>query len=133
MQVRVWNDNVHPFKQTIDEIEYVIPAGKFVEMDEAEADKLLKAYSPILVDYDGRPRPESYKKLRLDTEDLKRNAVRKEARNKSGSYICQACGYVASNKWELNGHVMDEHKHQFDDNEEALKEIKKDESQRKKA
>lgn len=133
MLVRVWNDNVHPFQQKIGETMYKIPAGQCVEMDEDEADKLLKTYSPIIADYDGRPVATSFKKLRIDEEDIRKNNDRKEARHKAGSYVCQACGYVASNKWELNGHTQAEHPDQWEDPQGAREAIVKETKARKKA
>lgn len=123
MLVKVWNDNVHPFKQKIAENMYSIPAKGYIEMDQDEADKLLKAFSPIEVDYDNRPLPTSYKMLRIDEDDLKKVRMRSEAKTKGGSYICQACGYVASNKWELDGHSLDMHQKDLDDVEEAMASI----------
>lgn len=130
MFVKVWNDNTYPFKQNLHNVEYKIPAGEYIELDEEEADKLLKAFSPIKVDYDGRALPSSYKKLRIDKEDKEKAIRSREARGKTGHYVCQACGYIASNKWELNGHVQDLHKDQFEDPEEALASLEEDKPKR---
>jgi len=119
MQVRVWNDNQHPFTQELAEKVYKIGPRECLEMDEEEADRLLKAFSPIEVDYDGKPTPRSYKMLRLDPEDLARNKAKKANKSRSGTYLCQACGYVAANQWELNGHTEAEHKDQWEDLSEA--------------
>lgn len=133
MKVRVWNDNVHPFSQKIKDVVYKIPAKQCIEIDQEEANHLVKSYSPIEVDFDGRQTERSYKKLRIDEKDLAKIRMKNEAKNKSGSYICQACGYIASNKYELNGHIMAEHKNQFEDSDEAVAEIEQETKAKKKA
>jgi hypothetical protein len=132
MKVKVWNDNKYPFSQEVKGNFYKIPAKEFIEVEEDEASQLVKSFSPIIVGGDSRPLPESYKMLRIDKDDLKRNRDHRQNKAKSGSYICQACGYVASNKWELNGHTMDMHKHQLDDLDEAAESIAEDTKHKKK-
>lgn len=125
MKVRVWNDNVHPFKQEISEKVYVVPAKQCIELEEDEADILLKRYSPIILGGDDQPIPECYKMLRIDKDDAKRNKLHKQNKTKAGTYVCQACGYVAANRWELNGHSADVHRSQWEDPEEAQDAINK--------
>lgn len=131
MQVKVWNDNVYPFTQELAGKVYRIPAKEYLEMDEEEADKLVKAFSPIRVNYDGAAEAASYKMLRVDQNDLKNIKDKRENKAKSGSYVCQACGYIASNKWELNGHIIDLHKDSFEDRDEALESISKEQAEKK--
>ncbi len=132
MLVKVWNDNVHSFKQEIHGVNYVIPAKEYIEIEEDEADRLVKRISPIVLDGNDVPLPTSYKMLRIDADDLKRNRHLRENKTRSGSYICQACGYVAANKWELDGHSLNEHKNQFDDLDEAKMAIQNDRAKRHK-
>tara|TARA_R110000796_G_scaffold187266_1_gene304166 strand:- start:595 stop:999 length:405 start_codon:yes stop_codon:yes gene_type:complete len=132
MLVKVWNDNVHPFTQNYHDVLYKIPAKKYIEIDEEEADSLLKAFSQIKVDYDGNAKPESYKMLRIDEDDRAKIRSIRENKAKSGSYICQACGYVAGNKWELNGHIMELHKQSFEDSDKALESLAKDQEPKRK-
>lgn len=127
MLVKVWNRNVHPFKQQLGETKYQIGAGEYVELDEDEADRLVKAFSPIRVDYDGNAKAESFKMLEIDKDDLARNRSKRDNKGKTGTYICQACGYVAANKWELNGHSMEMHADSFEDEDEAKAAIASDE------
>lgn len=119
MKVRVWNDNVHPFKQVISDKTYFLPAKECIEIEEDEANILLKRYSPIILGGDDKPIPECYKMLRIDTDDLKRNRSVVQNKAKAGTYICQACGYVAANTWELNGHVADVHGASWEDQDAA--------------
>ncbi len=130
MLVKVWNKNVHPFTQKLNEKTYTIPAQEYIELDEEEADRLVKAYSPIKVDYDGNALPISYKMLEVDKDDLKKAREKRENRTRTGNYVCQACGYVAANKWELNGHSLDQHKDIFEDLQEAAMSISADNKKR---
>jgi hypothetical protein len=131
MKVKVWNDNVHVFKQEIKGNFYEIPAKKSITLEEDEANDLVKAFSPIYVGGDDQPLPESYKMLRIDSKDIKKNRELRENKTRAGSYVCQACGYVAANKWELNGHTLDQHKHQLDDLDEAKEAIAKEQRKKK--
>lgn len=132
MQVRVWNDNVHPFKQEIHEKVYSIPAKECIELEEDEADVLIKRISPVLLDGNDQPKPESYKMLRIDKDDLHKNRMLAQNKGRSGTYVCQACGYVAANKWELSGHAQDMHEDQFEDYVEAKSAIAGEARARKK-
>lgn len=131
MQVKVWNDNQYPFKQELRGVKYAIPARQYVEMDEEEANLLLKAYSPVVLGHDDLPLPQTYKMLRIDEEDLKRNRQKEAIKGKSGSFLCQACGYIAGSKWELNGHVMELHRDDWEDANEARQEIAKEEPKKR--
>lgn len=133
MKVKVWNDNVYPFEQEYKGKRYKIESKKYIEMDQEEASQLLKSYSPIKVDHGNMPLPQSYKMLRVDQGDLDKIKRMAEARTKAGSYMCQACGYIANSKWELSGHIQDMHQDQWEDPEEALKEVVKQNKARKKA
>lgn len=120
MLVKVHNRNKHPFSQKIKGITYDIPAEGSLELDYDIAQSLVRAFSPIEVDYDGRALEKSYKKLEIDKDDERRYHQVGQNKAKGGSYICQACGYVAVNQWELKGHVTDMHSTQFDDQEQAI-------------
>lgn len=132
MLVRVWNDNVHPFKQEVAGKLYEFGPKECLEMEEDEADVLLKRYSPIILGGDDQPLPQTYKMLRIDEEDLARNRAHKENKTKSGSYLCQACGYVAANRWELNGHTQEMHADQWEDQDEARAQIASDKVKKRK-
>jgi rubrerythrin len=131
MQVRVWNDNVHPFEQEIAGKKYRLEAKSFIELDEDEADTLVKRFSPIILGGDEQPIPESYKMLRVDKEDLAKNRSLRQNQGRAGSYVCQACGYVCANKWELDGHTQDLHADQWEDRDEARASINAEKSKKK--
>lgn len=120
MLVKVWNRNVHPFKQVIKDVEYKIPAQSYIEIDFDDASKLVKSFSPIKVDFDDNPLPESYKMLEIDKADMAKMRDLAMNKAKGGNYLCQACGYVCANKWELKGHIMSEHANQFEDRDSAI-------------
>jgi len=71
--------------------------------------------------------------LRIDKEDLAKAKNFAQNRHKAGSYVCQACGYVAGNKWELDGHTSDLHSEQWDDQNEARTSINEAKGRKRKA
>jgi hypothetical protein len=119
--VRVWNDNVHPFKQVFRDKEIYIGAKKCIEMEETEAYEFRGAYSPITRDGDGQPTPESYKMIRVEKTDKSAHKPVQAA----NEFVCQACGFKATNKKELDQHIDAEHLDQLTDKEEADKRRKK--------
>lgn len=119
--VRVWNDNVHPFKQRFRDKEISIGAKKFIEMEETEAHEFKSAYSPMEKDGDGQPRPESYKMIRIERTD---RTAHKPVANPS-EFLCQACGHRSANKKELDAHIDENHLDQLVDKDEADKRRKK--------
>lgn len=133
MLVKVWNDNTYPFSQTFkDGVTHKIGPKQAIEIEYDEAMRLLKSYNPMIPDYDNKPLPSSYKMLRIDEADLKRVRDLHQNKAKSGTYLCQACGYVAANTWELNGHVLDQHKEQLADVEAAQTQIATDDTKKPK-
>ena len=120
MQVKVWNRNTHPFSQKLKGVDYQIPALASITLDFDDADMLVKSFSPIEVDYDNKPLPTSYKKLEIDAGDVLKYRELSANKAKGGTYVCQACGYVSTNKWELKGHVMSEHSQDFEDKDQAI-------------
>jgi len=64
--VRVWNDNVHPFRQTFKGEEIAIPPRSFIMMDREEAIQFKGTFSPIERDGGGVPLPTSYKMIRVE-------------------------------------------------------------------
>jgi hypothetical protein len=115
--VRVWNDNVFPFRQVFKGNEIYIGAKKFIEMEETEAYEFRGAYSPIVRDGDGQPTPESYKMIRVEKTDKSAHKPAPAAQE----HICQACGKQFGNKKELETHIDSEHIEQLADKEEADK------------
>jgi hypothetical protein len=115
--VRVWNDNVFPFRQIFKDKEIFIGAKKFIEMEETEAYEFRGAYSPIVRDGDGQPTPESFKMIRIEKTDKTAHKPIAAAQEN----VCQACGKQFPNKKELEAHIDAEHLDQLSDKEEADK------------
>lgn len=132
MKVKVWNRNTFPFKQVIKEVEYKIPAQSFIEIEYDDASMLVKSFSPIVLGSDDMPTQQSKKMLEIDADDVRKFREFSQNKAKGGNYLCQACGYVCANKWELKGHIMSEHQHQFDDRDSAIDGFTEDEDEEKK-
>lgn len=115
--VRVWNDNVFPFRQMFRDKEIFIGPKKFIEMEWTEAHEFKSAFSPIVRDGDGQPTPESYKMIRVEATD---KSAHREAAAPS-EFTCQACGLKFVNKKELDDHIDATHIEELADKKEADK------------
>jgi hypothetical protein len=102
-QVRVWNDNIHPYQETFREKELKIPAKSFILMDSGDAHLFKGTFAPIKVDADGNPIAQGYKMIRIEktAEPLPETKVKET--------ICQACRYEASSDKDLAEHVKASH------------------------
>ena len=98
MKVKLWNDNVHDFKQKYRDDLIFIPAKSFIEMEEDDAHNFVCQYSPPVVDASGTQKPESYKMLKIERDGS-------ENKLKLDPFTCQACNYKAVNKKDLTTHV----------------------------
>ena len=116
--VKVWNDNVHDFAQEFKEHKIKIPAKQFIEMEEYEAHDFLGYYHPMKPTADGGQCPTSYKMLRIEKLPKKDGGSLPDP---EPSIICQACGFKAHSKWELNGHSAEMHSDQIVDEAEHEK------------
>jgi hypothetical protein len=68
MKVAVRNRNEHDYSEEFRGVKLSIPAGGYIEMERDDAVYFLGQCNSIVRDVDGRPKPESYKKLYI--EDL---------------------------------------------------------------
>ena len=119
-QVKVWNENVHPFKQRFLDEEIEIPAKSFIKMEEKKAIQFKSSYSPIEVDHDGKPTEKSFKMIRLEPIDL--TVAKDEGPHK---YACMACG---DDKFQtqkaLDSHIEAKHAEQWADKDFVEKKAK---------
>jgi hypothetical protein len=123
-KVRVWNDNVHPYRETFREQNIHIPAKSSIVMDAGEALLFKGTFAPIKLDGDGNPTPEGYKMIRI--EELQSEDTIEQA--KVNPLVCQACAYEAASEKDLNEHAQSLHKDAFlvdEEAEQALSEKKK--------
>lgn len=66
MDVKIWNDNVHPYKEKFKGVEIKIDPKTFIKMEREEAVLFLGQFSSIVRDADGAPHPLGFKKLRIE-------------------------------------------------------------------
>ena len=116
--VRVYNDNIYPYKEKFKGDLVEIPSKKFVDMDYFDAVEFLGQYTPIQLDGGGAPLPTSYKMLRI----VKQNDFKLEDSKK---IICNACGLEFDNADKLEAHVSEKHIDDLADEEEQKKRRKK--------
>ena len=114
MQVRVYNDNVHPYREKFKGDEIQIPSKGFIEMDYFEAVEFRGSWSPIIVDGGGAPKPESFKMLRIvKPEDVVHEEVKK--------HQCHSCGKEFETPEVLDKHITEFHASLIADKDEREK------------
>jgi hypothetical protein len=128
-QVRVWNDNTHPYTETFREQRIHIKPKSYVLMEEGEAHDFKCSFAPAKLDADGRPVAEGYKMIRIErhTEDAPEPVAAKTA------LLCQACRYEGENEADLNEHIKATHAAQIVRDEQAEAELAKRPKKRSKA
>lgn len=118
-QVKVWNDNTHPYSETFKDNKIVIPAGGFIEMEYYEAHELKGGYKAIERDGDNQPLPSSFKMIRVE-EPKSGELDSKIELNK-----CVACAFRGSSPVELHGHILAAHSEQIAKVDEEAEQVMK--------
>ena len=117
--VKVYNMNEFTYKENFRDQNIMIPPGGFVKMEEGEARLFFGTFAPIVLDADGNPSPEGYKKLRIE---LIEDGSAKSAPEAKG-FTCQADGKTFDTLKELNEYVKEHHADKIIVDEEAEREI----------
>lgn len=112
-QVRVYNDNIYPFKQNFKDEEIHIPAGGFVMMSPADAVIFRGSYSPMMKGANGQPDPKFFKKIRVEEIGAPEPERKK--------YICQFDGKEFQTEEALEAYIDENHIDKIADQEFAQK------------
>lgn len=94
---KVWNDNVHPFKQKWRGQIIEIPAKSFIEMEYTDAVEFKSSYSPPIIDGQGE-RAEGFKMIRVEG--------RSHSDERVVAYRSHLDGSLYSSKSELDAHLL---------------------------
>lgn len=94
MLVKVWNDNVHEYREKFRDMHIIIPAQTFIEMDEDEAIYFKSAFTFPMKDAQGKPDPKYFKKIRLEYPETYHGAD-------VDPLVCHANGQKASSEAAL--------------------------------
>lgn len=116
MQVKVWNDNIHPYKEKFRDQEIYIPAKEHIMMGADEAQIFLGTFNGMIKDTGGAHMAQGFKMLRIE-----KPVNAKFATIEQDPLKCIACGYVATSKVDLSEHVKFNHADQSIKDEEAEK------------
>ena len=109
-QVRVYNDNKFVYKERFMDEDIVIEPGKFITMDEQKAVRFRGTQSPVELDHDGNPTPQSYKMIRLEKIDSNRPEKVED------KFLCMACGDESfQSQKALDAHIDEKHQDQWAD------------------
>lgn len=117
-QVRVYNDNIHPYTEHFKGEDLEIAPKCYIEKDFYDAVELLGTYSPIKTDGGGQQIATSFKKLRIV-----RPAEFKLEESKK--ILCNSCGEKFNTADLLEDHVLASHLDQMIDETEKKKRLKK--------
>jgi hypothetical protein len=117
-QVRVWNDNVHPYEEIFKGDKLLIGSKDFIEMDENEAVQFKGTFKPPVLNVDGVHLPEGFKMIRVEKIQDHPSVVKAD-----DSLQCNACKYKASSKADFDEHSKTHAEHVLVD-EVAEAEIK---------
>jgi len=102
-QVKVWNDNVHPFQQKFRDETVKIGAKAFVWMDQDDAVMFAGSFSPPVLGVDGEHRPEGFKMIRIErTKDAPPST--KPEKTELDAQVCMVCRYQAANEKDFEEH-----------------------------
>lgn len=117
MEVRVYNDNIYPYKEKFREEVIDIPSKGYIKMDSDIANMFKGSFSPIILDGGGAPDPKFFKMIRI-VQDSDVPEAKKE------DFICHACAKPFASAVFLDKHITDEHAHMIADEEEKEKRLK---------
>lgn len=113
--VKVWNDNVYPYKELFKGDNILIPPNSYIEMEHDDAILFKGTYCMPKYDAGGAALPETFKKIRITS------GTEGAAKQKIEFYKCQACNYEATNMVDLDKHITENHLEQLADTKERDK------------
>lgn len=116
---KVWNDNTYDHTEIFKGDKIFIKAQEYVLMEEDDAVMFRGQFSAPILDGDGQPKPQSYKKIRLTLHDASEAAP-----VVSPEHVCQACKYKGVSEKDLVEHVEVMHKDSLLVDEDAELELK---------
>jgi hypothetical protein len=117
--VRVWNDNVHPYSENFQGQKIHIDSKSFIVMDQEKAEQFRCTYNGVKRDKHDQPDPRYFKMIRIEYGEVKATEIKRDENQ------CLACKYKASGKADLDEHVKANHEAQITKDDEAEAEIKK--------
>lgn len=96
-QVKVWNDNVHDYKEKFRERDIVIKAKQYVLMDRDEAEIFQGTYNGRMKDHGDQDDPKGFKMIRIDASGV-------NAEPPKEVFVCHKDGKKFDTKAELDAH-----------------------------
>lgn len=123
-QVKVWNENTHPFEQKFKDMDIKIAAKAFILMDEDDAYNFKGTYAPPKYNADGKDLPEGYKMIRIEHGTDLGKLETPSASKQADANVCMACRYQAANPKDLEEHSKT-HASQSLKDEQAEAELKR--------
>jgi len=101
MKVKVWNKNVHPYKEEFREHKIEIPAGEHIMMEYDDAKLFQGSFSPVVKLANGQPDPKFYKMIVVEEPPQVDTS-----KGVASDLMCQVCRYLAETKSDLINHLQ---------------------------
>jgi hypothetical protein len=98
--VRVWNDNIYPYKEVFKGDKIYIEPKQYIEMNEEDAKAFRGTFAPMVFDADGNDTPQGYKMIRIE-----KITSEPSPSIKVDDLLCLVCKYKASSKADLSEHL----------------------------
>ena len=98
--VKVWNDNIHEYKEFFRDKHIKIPSKAFVLMDAGDAHLFQGTFNGLLRDGDNQPDPRGFKMIRIESYQGGDTAPPL----KVDPLVCNVCRYAGANKDDLTEH-----------------------------
>lgn len=117
MQVKVWNNNVHDYREKFRERDLLIKAKGFIVMDRDEAEVFIGSYAGRMKTGDGQDDPRGFKMLKVDYEGI-------DIPEPAEAFVCHADGKTFQTKAELDSHE-EQYKDRIVKDEVAEQEIRR--------
>lgn len=99
MKVKVWNDNVHPYKEKFKGDDFLIPAKSFILMEEDDANMFKGTFNFPVLDSDGNHTPLGFKMIRIEALSSSGKSTPEQPKHR-----CMACSYHGANASDLSEH-----------------------------
>jgi hypothetical protein len=116
-KVKVWNDNVHDYKEKFRDENILIKAKSFIEMEEDQANIFRGTFSSFVLDGDGNHTDKGFKMIRIEK-------VSPTEIKMSDKFTCHVCQYEAVSDTGLDEHVKATHAHLLVKDEAAEADLK---------
>lgn len=115
-KVKVWNDNIHDYKEKFRDENILIKSKSFIEMEEDQANIFRGTFCSFVLDGDGNHTDKGFKMIRIEK-------IGPSEMKASDHFTCHVCQYEAVSGAGLDEHLQATHAHLLVKDEAAEAEL----------